>query len=228
MLFQEYFSCIGKSCDDYLRTGCNISGVYTINPDGKGDFQVFCEMNGDEAWTVFQRRQDGSVDFYRDWQNYEDGFGDLTGEFWLGNNKLQRLTAAFNTSLYIELEDWNKNKVYAKYGLFRIADRKSNYKLTVGSYSGNAGDSLLRADSMLWNHNGMNFTTKDRDNDKHKGINCAQYEKGAWWYNACAVSNLNGQYLGKGRSEWNGVWWYSFRETHSLKFTKMILKARNL
>jgi len=33
---------------------------------------------------VFQRRQDGSVEFYRYWTNYQNGFGDPAGEFWLG------------------------------------------------------------------------------------------------------------------------------------------------
>ena len=41
-----------------------------------------------------QRRAAGDVDFYRDWTAYRDGFGFLTGDFWLGNEAIHTLTDA--------------------------------------------------------------------------------------------------------------------------------------
>ena len=62
---------------------------------------------------MFQRRQDGSVDFYRGCNDYKTGFGQLTAEFWLGNDTIHRLTAARPSTLLVELEDWNGVRVYA-------------------------------------------------------------------------------------------------------------------
>ena len=39
----------------------------------------------------------------------------------------------------------------------------------------------------------MQFSTKDSDNDVHE-INCAEKERGGWWYANCGESNLNGIY----------------------------------
>ena len=164
---------------------------------------------------VFQRRQDGSVDFNRRWNDYKAGFGQLTGEFWLGNDKIHRLTASRPSSLRVELEDWSGGKAYAKYGKFNIGDEQAQYRLEVGSYSGTAGDSLSP-------HNNMAFTTKDRDNDKDRR-NCAAHYTGAWWYFNCHNSILNGQYLGNKWDE-HGAWWYNFRGYLSLKFTEMKLR----
>ena len=199
-----------------LKLGNTQSGVYSVNPDGKGSFNVYCDMRTDGGgWTVFQRRQDGSVDFYRGWNDYKSGFGQLTAEFWLGNDKIHRLTAARPSSLRVELEDWNGVSVYAKYGKFNIGDEQAKYRLKVGSYSGTATDSLTY-------HNNIAFSTKDRDHD-NGGSNCAVRFTGAWWYKNCQHSNLNGRYLGK-QHNWQGLRWYQFRNNLSLKFTEMKLK----
>ena len=206
-----------SDCSDLLKSGHTQSGLYSVNPDGRGHFTVYCDMRTDGGgWTVFQRRQDGSVDFYRGWTDYKAGFGQLTAEFWLGNDKIQRLTASRPSSLRVELEDWNGVKAYAKYGKFNIGDEQAQYRLEVGSYSGTAGDSLTHP------HNNMAFTTKDRDNDRYS-TNCAVHFTGAWWYNSCHSSNLNGQYLGD-KYDNRGATWSHFRYSRSLKFTEMKLR----
>ena len=164
---------------------------------------------------MFQRRQDGSVDFYRGWNDYKSGFGQLTAEFWLGNDKIHRLTAARPSSLRVELEHWNGGIAYAKYGKFNIGDEQAKYRLEVGSYSGTAGDSLAY-------HNKMAFSTKDRDNDIYSR-NCAVMGTGAWWYKRCHNVNLNGKYLGN-KYDSRAARWNHFRRDLSLKFTEMKLR----
>ena len=170
------------------------------------------------GWIVFQRRQDGSVDFYRGWNDYKAGFGRLMADFWLGNDKIHRLTSSRPSSLRVDLEDWRGVQAYATYGRFSIGDEQTRYRLQVSSFSGTAGDSLD------W-HSNMAFTTKDRDNDRAKRENCAVTYTGAWWYNKCDDSNLNGKYLGERRGH-RGARWNSFRGSLSLKSIEMKLRPR--
>ena len=96
----------------------------------------------DGGWTVFQRRIDGSVYFYLDWASYKHGFGNLGGQFWLGNGKIHRLTASDDVKLRVDLEDYDGNIKYAEYSTFKVADEGDKYRLSIGEYSGTAGDSM--------------------------------------------------------------------------------------
>ena len=179
-------------------------------------FQVFCDQERDGGgWTVFQRRQDGSVDFFRNWVEYRNGFGDLHGEFWLGNENLHRLLSVKGRyELRVDLGDFDGNTTFAKYNRFMVGSENENYVLTVERYSGDAGESLDY-------HNGQKFSTKDRDNDRSSG-SCSQKYKGAWWYNACYSSNLNGLYnTDKQSTDPKNICWWHWKGRHPLKFTEM-------
>ena len=97
----------------------------------------------DGGWTVFQRRMDGSVDFYCDWKSYKDGFGSLSGEFWLGNDNIHRLTNANDVMLRVDLEDFEGSITFAEYNTFKVAHEADNYRLTLEEYNGTAGDSFM-------------------------------------------------------------------------------------
>ncbi|XP_028391622.1 ryncolin-1-like [Dendronephthya gigantea] len=170
------------------------------------------------GWTVLQNRYDGSQDFYLGWSDYKAGFGNLSGEFWLGLDKLHRLTKSGENVLRVDLMDFNGTEAFAKYGDFSVSDESGKYRLAIGNYSGDAGDSLAY-------HNEMQFSTKDSDNDVWSG-NCATSYKGAWWYNSCHDSNLNGPYLDAGPHEnATGIMWESWRY-HSLKQMEMIIRPK--
>jgi len=88
---------------------------------------------------------DGSVDFYRDWNNYKLGFGNLSGEFWLGNDNLvAALQAADNNVLRVDLESFDDETAYAKFSSFNVGDESTQYLLSVSGYSGTAGKSSLK------------------------------------------------------------------------------------
>ena len=166
------------------------------------------------GWTVFQRRMDGSVDFYLNWADYVHGFGNISGEHWLGLSKIHRLAnGSVSTKLRVDMIDKNNNSTNVTYSTFYIGGSTTDYTLHVCGYSGTAGDSLAY-------HNLMKFSTKDDDNDQWSDGNCAIVYTGAWWYNICYHSNLNGQY-GVDSQE-KGIMWYTWRGSgHSLPFTEM-------
>ncbi|RUS83903.1 hypothetical protein EGW08_008317 [Elysia chlorotica] len=173
---------------------------------------LFCDMLTDGGgWIVIQRRTTGDVDFYRDWASYKAGFGTLDTDFWLGNDNIHYITSTGNYELRVELDYYGKSKYFAHYDKFSVADENDSYRLSVGSYKGTAGDSLKSHDNIL-------FSTHDVDNDL-LDENCAENNRGAWWYHRCKRSNLNGEW-GKGM-----IW---FTLTRSASTTSSEMKIRRL
>ena len=113
--------------------------MYTIDPEGQGAFDVRCDMDTTpgRGWTVFQRRVDGSVDFFKNWVDYKNGFGNLSGEFWLGLDKIHRLTATGQNVLRVDLETFENETAYAIYKSFSVGNEIDAYILQVSNYSGN-------------------------------------------------------------------------------------------
>lgn len=111
---------------------------------------MLCDMTTDGGgWTTFQRRMDGSVDFFLDWASYKKGFGNLRREFWLGNDNLHRLTTSANMSVRFDMEDYEGDRRYAEYTTFVVADESDNYRLTVDGYRGTAGDAVVSSNKPL-------------------------------------------------------------------------------
>uniref|UniRef100_A0A3P9PQ09 Fibrinogen C domain containing 1 n=1 Tax=Poecilia reticulata TaxID=8081 RepID=A0A3P9PQ09_POERE len=202
-----------RDCSDVLASGVSVDGVYSVFPthDPEG-FMVYCDMSTDGGgWTVIQRREDGSTNFFRGWGAYRDGFGTTTGEHWLGGSSVTWTNQSTET-----LTDQSE-RLCALIGCYRgCLSWLPNSPLLLPP----TGDSLLK-------HSGMRFTTKDRDQDQSEN-NCAAYYQGAWWYRNCHTSNLNGQYLRGGHASYaDGVEWSSWTGwQYSLRFTEMKIRPR--
>ncbi|XP_075706653.1 angiopoietin-2-like [Rhinoderma darwinii] len=211
-----------QDCADAYKAGLTSSGVYTLHfPNVTESIKAFCDMDTSRGgWTVIQQRTDGSVDFHRNWKEYKEGFGSLTGEFWLGNEFVHQLTTQNSYTLRIQLQDWDGNEAYSLYDVFSLGSEEDNYRLHVRGYSGTAGRTSSFAAT------GTDFSTKDIDNDRCT-CKCAQYATGGWWFDACGPSNLNGIYYKNGSAppKYNSIKWHYWKgPSHGLKFVSMMIR----
>ncbi|KAJ3594559.1 hypothetical protein NHX12_003866 [Muraenolepis orangiensis] len=211
-----------RDCLAAQEAGFGDSGMYLIKPDeAPRPMQVWCEQGMDGGgWTVIQSRRDGSINFFRNWDSYKSGFGNIDGEYWLGLEGIYKLGRQGDYKLLVELEDWMGKKVYAQYSSFHLEPEAEGYRLRLGTYQGNAGDSLS-------SNNGKQFTTLDRDKDGYAG-NCAHFQKGGWWYNSCGQANLNGVWYTGGvyRSKYqDGIFWADYGGGfYSMKAVRIMIR----
>ncbi|XP_002132314.3 angiopoietin-related protein 7-like isoform X1 [Drosophila pseudoobscura] len=207
----------------------NSTKIHTISLPGIDPFVVPCNSSVSRSgWTVIQRRVNGLVDFNRNWIDYKLGFGDLRENFFLGLEKIHRMTLLQPHELYIQLQDVNGETSYARYDDFKIGSEEEDYKLkSLGKYSGTAGDSLDY-------HLNMKFSTLDRDNDTSEKNNCAKHHGGGWWFSYCAQSFLNGKYYEDGKSgtsdDYGIIWgsWQKYNYEISLTFSQIMIRPKTL
>ncbi|KAJ8033610.1 Fibrinogen-like protein A [Holothuria leucospilota] len=182
---------VATDCADIYNSNITDSGVYTIKPTNWNGsaFEVYCNMTDEGGWTVFQRRVNGSQDFYQGWNRYKYGFGSPNHEQWLGNEKIYYLTNQRSYQLRIDLVYGTGRPYFAKYDVFRINDKNDKYRLAdLGSHFGTAAKDRLNS------HENKLFSTHDEDNDGWSSYNCAERHRGGWWYaeysvdTPCAIS----------------------------------------
>ncbi|XP_023031419.1 ficolin-2 isoform X2 [Drosophila willistoni] len=198
-------------------------GPFKIALPGLEPFEILCdyEITG-AGYTVIASRSNVELNFFRNWTEYKRGFGNYSGDFFIGLDKLHAITKSQPYELYIHLEDFEGNTRFARYDEFYIESENALYKLsTLGTYTGDAGDSLGA-------HKGKNFTTYDNDNNSEEKNNCAIGQFGAWWFGGCPASNLFGMYYaGQPASYPTGIVWYYWRgTTYSYKTMKMLLRPK--
>jgi len=149
---------------------------------------------------LIQQNVDGSNFFNRSWAEFKVGFKDSRGNYWLGNERLHQLTTG-RYKLRCDLQAQNLSWYYAEYSTFVVFSEASSYRISVSGYSGNAGDAFLA-------HDGLMFTTFDRDNDPWKSTrynnNCAVWNGGGFWYSGCSSASVNNVRGRGGHFKWHG------------------------
>uniref|UniRef100_A0A0B7A1B4 Fibrinogen C-terminal domain-containing protein n=1 Tax=Arion vulgaris TaxID=1028688 RepID=A0A0B7A1B4_9EUPU len=190
--------------------------IVSLEPDdGLGPITVVCEgKEPGEMWTVIQKRFNGSVDFYRNFSQYENGFGSLDGEFWLGLKNIRRLLLQNEDKnrLRIEITEMTSGNNFTKnYHRFSLGPA-NGYKLNVIGF-----DDLGYGMSF---NSGYSFSTPDSGVPRLAVLNRA-----GWWFNyESPFVNLNGVWGVKGKRY--SIYWSEFRRDRNVILEKTEMKFR--
>jgi len=165
---------------------------------------------------LIQQNVDRSNFFNRSWAEFKVGFNDSLGNYWLGNELLSQLTANNHYKLKFDLQSLSNtsNWYHAEYRTFRVLSEADNYRLQVAGYSGNAGTDAFGSRY----HNGMMFSTYDRDNDQTTSSNCAVTHGGGFWFSSCSACNVNGA--------GGYFYWYRLPGGNSMRSSRMWLQCK--
>ncbi|XP_059175818.1 angiopoietin-2-like [Physella acuta] len=203
----EHLKCANMNdriYSDMTEAGVDVNRTLCDNKTGGG------------GWIIIQRRLKGDVNFTRTWNDYKNGFGSTSGDFWIGNDVISKLTDLGYNELRFDMK-YKGTDYYAVYRGFKVENEAAKYEMSLTSFSGgNVEDEFSY-------HKDEKFTTIDSDNDRWSDGNCAVDSSGGWWYNWCHWVNVNGEWAS--RFDNKGIQWYSITErTDSLVFVEMKLR----
>ena len=165
------------------------TGVYKMSIGTFATANVYCNMTTDDGgWIVIQRNRNNSqLSFNKNWREYEEGFGDLNKDFWVGLKLMHTLTQRGQWEMRVDYQKDDKTWSYLHYNQFSVGNASEEYPLTFGEFT-RVGTDFFALHSL----NGLKFSTPDNDNDKSFG-SCAVTFKSGWWHNDCYNVNINYQ-----------------------------------
>ncbi|GIY68712.1 techylectin-5A [Caerostris darwini] len=202
-----------RDCSEILDKDNSRSGVYTVWPSGgfkQGkSIRVYCDMSIDG--NSKERKLSKKQDFNLEWEDYKNGFGDLTEEFWLGNENIYALTNQGECEIRFDMQDNESDTRFAVYSNFKIDDESSGYVLHIGNYSGNAGDAMKY-------HDGQQFKTKETNAG-------ADFLQGGWWIFEWAYAHLNGRLI-PGENEPRSIHWHTWKQNIGLASVEMKIRLK--
>ncbi|XP_066912664.1 techylectin-5A-like [Clytia hemisphaerica] len=224
-------------CKDIYKKGWQMNGVYGIEITGELSTyrSIHCRMSlVGGGWTVIQRRVYGTTYFQNNWDVYKEGFGDLSEDFWYGNENIHQLSKpGTSNEIIFELKDFNNDFYYPYYDGFNIGDENDKYELNVGEYKHIYGpilyiDGSIDAGKDFKRHSGNKFSTKDSDNDDSDRHCSQEFSNTGWWFFACAYSNLNGAFRQnfKHGMKWNKLTTLGSGQHKSLLSSVMMVRKR--
>lgn len=182
--------CSKNSEDHLLRSCCEPllsnapdlsefkSGVYSIKTGGFSSSHAWCDMTTDGGgWLVIVRRSSDEVDFDLLLEEYEDGFGNIEGDFWFGLRSLQALTSRRSYEMRLDMyhqPNDTESSVYAHYSSFNVSN--PNYTLRIGNFSG-SNENLTNS---LNQFNERPFSARKTKIDTSSI--CSTMLKAGWWF----------------------------------------------
>ncbi|KAI0234249.1 Angiopoietin-1 [Lamellibrachia satsuma] len=124
-------------------------------------FCVFCTL--DRSMIVQRRVAPFRLGFNRTWHEYKTGFGNPTGEFWVGLENIHSIVShpsQYALSLQVRMRSGARH--YSEVDNFRILDESQQYKIaSVGSYTVKGSRKFV--------YLGTTFATRDVDQKYHCG-----------------------------------------------------------